>query len=212
LRFQNTGTDTAFNVVVRDTLSQHLDIESFQLGASSHPCRLVVSGQGRPVLNFHFDNILLPDSNVNEPMSHGQVTFTIRPKRNLPPGTRIENFADIYFDFNDPIRTNTTVNTLYLPTITPGILDTVIVTTGTASTSEIITKRNIQLKPNPASGHVDVVLPNHQVVSIVNAQGKVVLLSEVRAKQHRIDISSLKPGIYIVTAEGVRPERLVVKP
>jgi tRNA(Ile2) C34 agmatinyltransferase TiaS len=59
---------------------------------------------------------------------------------------------------------------------------------------------------------VDVVLPNHQVVSIVNAQGKVVLLSEVRAKQHRIDISSLKPGIYIVTAEGVRPERLVVKP
>jgi photosystem II stability/assembly factor-like uncharacterized protein len=212
LRFQNTGTDTAFNVVVRDTLSQHLDIESFQLGASSHPCRLVVSGQGRPVLNFHFDNILLPDSNANEPMSHGQVTFTIRPKRNLPPGTRIENFADIYFDFNDPIRTNTTVNTLYLPTITPGILDTVIVTTGTASTSEIITKRNIQLKPNPASGHVDVVLPNHQVVSIVNAQGKVVLLSEVRAKQHRIDISSLKPGIYIVTAEGVRPERLVVKP
>jgi hypothetical protein len=173
---------------------------------------LVVSGQGRPVLNFHFDNILLPDSNVNEPLSHGQVTFTIRPKNNLPLGTRIENFADIYFDFNDPIRTNTTLNTLYRPTLTPGILDSVFVTTDITTIGEKLSQGKLQLKPNPASGHVDVLLPTSASIHIVNAQGKVVLLSQVSAKQHRIDISSLKPGIYSVMAEGARPERLVVKP
>ena len=36
IRFQNTGTDTAFNVVIRDTLSADFDILSVQSGVSSH--------------------------------------------------------------------------------------------------------------------------------------------------------------------------------
>jgi hypothetical protein len=55
-----------------------------------------------------FDNILLPDSNVNEPESHGYVKFTIELKDSIPQDTKIENFAGIYFDFNDPVITNTT--------------------------------------------------------------------------------------------------------
>jgi hypothetical protein len=113
VRFQNTGTDVAYKVVVVDTLSEHLDVSTLQVGAVSHPYQVKVSGKGRPVLTFSFNNILLPDSNANEPKSHGYIQFSITPKANLPEKTQIENFADIFFDYNEPVRTNTTFNTLY---------------------------------------------------------------------------------------------------
>jgi len=113
IRFQNTGTDVAYKVVVADTLSTDLDVSTLQVGAVSHPYQVQVSGQGRPVLTFTFNNILLPDSNANEPKSHGYIQFSIRPKADLPEKTRIENLADIFFDYNEPVRTNVTFNTLY---------------------------------------------------------------------------------------------------
>ncbi len=113
IRFQNTGTDVAYKVVVADTLSADLDVSTLQLGSVSHPYAVKVSGKGRPVLTFTFNNIMLPDSNANEPKSHGYIQFSIRPKADLPEKTRIENFADIFFDYNEPVRTNTTFNTLY---------------------------------------------------------------------------------------------------
>ncbi|MBK6994738.1 MAG: DUF11 domain-containing protein [Lewinellaceae bacterium] len=67
IRFQNTGTDTAFTVVIRDTLSAFLDPISIRAGASSHAYTWSLSGQG--VIHFTFNNIMLPDSNVNEPAS-----------------------------------------------------------------------------------------------------------------------------------------------
>jgi hypothetical protein len=105
IRFQNTGTDTAFTVIIRDPLSEHLDITSVRPGASSHPYRYSIE-EGR-ILTFRFDNILLPDSTTNEPASHGFVKFKVRQTPDLPIGATIENKAGIYFDFNDPIITNT---------------------------------------------------------------------------------------------------------
>ncbi len=64
IRFQNTGTDTAFTVVIRDTLSSWLDVESFKVGISDHTFR--TDFEGSNILKFTFDHILLPDSNVNE--------------------------------------------------------------------------------------------------------------------------------------------------
>ena len=72
-----------------------------------------MSGKNRPVLTFTFDNILLPDSTSNEPGSHGFVQFSVQPKAGLVPKTRIDNFSDIYFDYNEPVRTNSTVNRIY---------------------------------------------------------------------------------------------------
>jgi hypothetical protein len=67
IRFQNTGNDTAFTVVLRDDLSPFLDITTLRPGASSHPYTLdIVSGR---TLKFTFDNILLPDSTTNEAAS-----------------------------------------------------------------------------------------------------------------------------------------------
>lgn len=113
IRFQNTGTDVAYRIVVVDTLSEHLDLSTLQLGATSHPSRVEVSGKGRPVLIWTFDNIMLPDSTADEPGSHGYIQFSIKPKAGLPEKTLVENFADIFFDFNSPIRTNVTQNRIY---------------------------------------------------------------------------------------------------
>ena len=115
IRFQNTGTDTAFKVVIVDTLSQWLDPASVELGASSHPFSFEMSGSRDDrgvVLKFIFDNIMLPDSNINEAASHGFVKFHIRQLPDNAIGTRIENEAAIYFDFNEPIITNTAWHTI----------------------------------------------------------------------------------------------------
>jgi uncharacterized repeat protein (TIGR01451 family) len=119
LRFQNTGTDTAFNIVLRDQLSDQLDWSTFRPGSSSHPYEATLHDDG--LLEFHFRDILLPDSIINEPGSHGFVQFEIASRANLEEGATIENTAGIYFDFNPPIITNT-VNSMMvemLPNFTP---------------------------------------------------------------------------------------------
>ncbi len=106
VRFQNTGTDTAFTVVIRDTLDIDLDIFSVQSGVASHAYTFQMHGPR--VLEWTFNNILLPDSTTNEPASNGFVTFTVEQVQDLPDGTEINNTVGIYFDFNEPIITNTT--------------------------------------------------------------------------------------------------------
>lgn len=110
IRFQNTGTDIAFNVLIRDTLSTLLDITKIQLGASSHPYRIELVKENE--LLVYFDQIMLPDSNTNEPASHGFIKFRIPQLANNALGSIIENKAAIYFDFNDPVITQTSFHTI----------------------------------------------------------------------------------------------------
>jgi uncharacterized repeat protein (TIGR01451 family) len=104
IRFQNTGNDTAFNIIVRDTLDSKLDWNSFNLIASSHPYVLQINSNNR--LAFSFNNIKLVDSVHNEPASHGFIAYRIKPKNNLLVGDTIKNSASIYFDYNLPVKTN----------------------------------------------------------------------------------------------------------
>lgn len=110
IRFQNTGTDTAFNIVVLDTLSVHLDASTVRPGASSHPYEFEITDEG--IISFMFDNIMLPDSNINEPASHGFVIFKINQTADNVDDTEIYNDAAIYFDFNEPVITNETKHTI----------------------------------------------------------------------------------------------------
>lgn len=110
IRFQNTGTDTAFTVRIVDTLSSWLDPATVRPGASSHDYQFNLTGPG--IVEFLFENILLPDSNVNEPASNGFVKFSILPRTDAPLESVIENDAAIYFDFNEPVVTNTTFHRL----------------------------------------------------------------------------------------------------
>ena len=105
IRFQNTGTDTAFTVVVRDTLPAALNAASVRPGPSSHAYTFESVNN---VLTFKFNNILLVDSFTNEPASNGFVSFKIKQQADNPYGTLIENRAAIFFDFNPPVITNRT--------------------------------------------------------------------------------------------------------
>ena len=119
IRFQNTGNDTAFTVVIRDTLDKNLDVSSLNILASSHQPSLRAEISDGQFMAFTFNDIMLPDSSVNFEGSQGYVTYTIQPKEGLDENTIIENTASIFFDFNPPIVTNTTQNTMVscLPTI-----------------------------------------------------------------------------------------------
>ena len=92
-----------------DTLDANLDVSSFELLAYSVQPVVQIIGN---VARFNFPNINLPDSNSNEPGSHGFVQFRIKLKNGLQLHTAISNTSYIYFDFNSPVQTNTVVDTL----------------------------------------------------------------------------------------------------
>ena len=102
--FQNTGTDTAYRVLLRDVLPAGFDLNSFRPGISSHPCTWEIRGN---LLEVLFSPIALPDSNVNEPGSRGFFSFELDQMPDLLDGTTFFNTASIIFDFNPEIVTNT---------------------------------------------------------------------------------------------------------
>lgn len=112
IRFQNMGNAPAEFVTITDQLDTDLDVSSFTFVAASHPQAFeIVNG----VLSITFNNIQLPPEEVDEPGSHGYFTYRINLNDNLPRGTVVNNSASIVFDYNLPIETNTTINTLLDP-------------------------------------------------------------------------------------------------
>lgn len=107
IRFQNTGTASAINIFIRDTIDSQLDLGSLRMLGTSHlPYTMSVNGNGN--IEWRFPDIHLPDSNSNEPASHGFVLYEIKIKPGFTQGNSILNTAHIYFDFNAPVVTNTT--------------------------------------------------------------------------------------------------------
>jgi uncharacterized repeat protein (TIGR01451 family) len=104
VRFQNTGTDTAFNIVVRDTIESRLDWNSFRMISASHGYSLHVADGNK--FEWEFNNVNLPNSSINEPLSHGYIAYQIKPKSSVSPGDTIHNSASIYFDYNQPVNTD----------------------------------------------------------------------------------------------------------
>ncbi|HRH65214.1 MAG TPA: T9SS type A sorting domain-containing protein [Bacteroidia bacterium] len=110
INFQNTGNDTAFIVIIYDTLDANLDPATLEIMSSSDPVDFQIDGNG--AMQFTFYNILLPDSNVDEPGSNGFVMYRVRPRPGLTDPTVITNTAHIVFDMNAAVVTNTTMNTM----------------------------------------------------------------------------------------------------
>lgn len=202
IRFQNTGTDTAFNIYIQDSISSYLKLTSLQTLASSHPYQVQME-EGN-LIKWTFDNILLPDSNTNESASHGFVKYKINLKPNLPLGTRIENQAAIYFDFNSPIITNRTVNTLVEPILS------------------ITSSKNpfpIKIYPQPADESVHIELKQslkNGSIQIFDLQGRQLLsLDELSGRQFSIPVNSLQQGLYLMSIldndEMVVLKKLLIK-
>lgn len=181
IRFQNTGNDTAFNVLVTDTLEATLDPATLRVGASSHPVDWDL-GYGN-VLRFHFDDILLPDSNVNEAASHGHVTFRIVPRTPLLPGSELNNTANIFFDFNPPIITPTSTLITEFSTVVEG-------------TSP---DRPFTIRPNPARDRIWIASKaGISSVRICAMDGRVVRSVPAWTDTLELDLEGLNAGQYLV--------------
>ncbi len=103
IRFQNTGSDTAFFVTVKDTLDTKLNLSTVEVLAASHHYDFKLE---KNVATWNFQFIKLTDTVTNEPASHGYILFRVKPKAGLVLGDVFSNKAAIYFDFNLPVITN----------------------------------------------------------------------------------------------------------
>jgi hypothetical protein len=193
VRFQNTGTDTAFFAVVRDELSLLLDMNTLEVISSSHPFTMRLTGPTS--VEWDFGTILLPDSNTNEPLSHGYIQYRIKPLPTLTLGQHINTHANIYFDFNPPVMTNITDTEV-------GVL--------TAIASQV-KQQPLRVWPNPSTGRFMLQLPEKgrgtMEIRLVNALGEVVH-HESRAaytgSRQELNFQNVAAGMYLlqVTQNG----------
>lgn len=186
IRFQNTGTDTAFTVVLRDTLPAELDLATLKLEGATHDHRVHIDSQR--VLTYVFENIQLPDSSVNLAASQGAVRFSIDHVADAPLGTVLRNEAAIYFDFNDPIITEPSVHTLSdegLPVSLRGPGDAA----------------PVRAYPNPTTDHLRIDLPADAelLVRLTDFQGRQV--AEFRGS-NEVELSGLPPAPYVLTVRS----------
>jgi hypothetical protein len=111
IRFENTGTANALNVVVKDVIDEaKFDVNSLVPLSGSHPFQTRIKPGN--IVEFFFENINLP---FDDESNDGYVVFKIRTSADLTQGDVFSNFASIYFDYNAPILTeafNTEITSL----------------------------------------------------------------------------------------------------
>jgi uncharacterized repeat protein (TIGR01451 family) len=201
ITFQNTGTATAFNIVVTDTLSKLLDPSTIHPDAANASYTYSISSQG--VVTWTFANIMLADSGTNEAASHGFIRFTVRQKPGNVGGQIIQSRASIVFDYNKPVMTNATVNPILLIT---GITAPA---KGSASASRVF--------PNPFNGSATIEvsseniapgtvtqciiydMPGKQVASFPIAPGVTSDPGQPYTAAQIFDLSNLPKGMYFYT-------------
>ncbi|MBP6825412.1 MAG: DUF11 domain-containing protein [Saprospiraceae bacterium] len=192
IRFQNTGTAPAYNIVIRDTLPVWLAPASVRPGAASHPYTWALSGQG--VISFNFNNIQLPDSNTNLAASQGFVSFRVGQQTDVPLGTKIYNSAAIYFDFNEPVITNQTLHTVGIDYLT-----------GTSAPPAPATGHEVLVSPNPVPESTVFRLKHgnfqqHRLL-VTDALGRKMREAKLDGKEYVFQRRSLPPGTYFYRVE-----------
>lgn len=183
IRFENTGTFDAKNVVISDYLNpEKFDIQSLEIVSSSHPfyARIV----DKDYCEFIFENINLSYlDNFND----GYISFKIKVKSNLVVNQEIPNKAEIYFDYNFPVLTNE---------YKVRLLDI----TQTDPESKIL--NNIYLYPNPSYNALSIYLGNYlqelSICSIFNIEGEELVKTKIQKGNNKINIENLPTGIYFL--------------
>ena len=182
IHFQNTGTAAARNITITDEIDADLDINSIHILGATHNANMFRDGK---IIKFRFENINLPDSGTNYKGSMGSVTYAIKQKKDLSPGTEMSNTAAIYFDYNDPIITNTTLNTIYIPTI----IENVTLGNDVAS-----------VYPNPANNSLTVKMDFTKTFTIrlIDMLGRITLSQGTTEGALNINTSFIPEGLYII--------------
>ena len=209
VHFQNIGTWQAENVVVIDTLDDNLNWTSLRPVYMSAPCKVTQQQLGaHKVATFTFDNINLPTEAANPMGSNGMFTYTIHLKHGLPVNTQFRAHASIYFDYNAPVMTNTTLNTLqsaasYVNNITTGNYN------------------SFTIYPNPANQSFNAIINTDNAgpanMNISDISGKVLINKtislQIGTQTITTDVNQLAPGMYFVTfnQQGkVQTQKLVI--
>lgn len=189
VHFQNEGTYYARKVEVEVKLDPNLNWRSLKPVYNSHPVQVSINEKGK--ILFTFDNINLYPKSFSEALSNGFFTFTVKTNRNLAELTKIRNSADIYFDFNTPISTNTTLNTI------EKLL---------SSNDPTLSPISFEINPNPNSGAFTLAMQSRQntmaTIQIIDLMGKINYSTAVQLVNGKQTIpvhsSRLTNGIYFV--------------
>lgn len=188
INFENTGTAAAERIVVKDIIdTTKFDISTLQVLNTSHPVATKMTGNK---VEFMFDNINLA------PAAHGNVVFKIKTKSNLSIGTTVSNKAEIYFDYNFPVETNTATSTFQLLNTTAFEVD-----------------NSVTIYPNPARDTIAVNADSAiKTIQLFDVQGRIMHSSLVDDTKSNLDITSYSRGIYFVkatTAKGTKIQKII---
>lgn len=178
IRFENTGTANAQNIVVKDVIdTSKFDINTLQALTGSHSFVTRITNPN--TVEFIFENIQLPFDNAT---NDGYVAFKIKTKATLTLGQSFNNTANIYFDYNFPIVTNTYTTTVQ------NIL----------GTSEINKDQSeISIYPNPVKDILFIKSKEKIVkVEIFDSAGRI--LKSLSLNGDSINVSELSKGNYII--------------
>lgn len=193
VRFQNTGTASAINVKVAHLLDPKLDWTTFQLESLSHDGRVTI--KNRNLVEFAFNDIDLPDSTSDEVHSHGFATFKIKPKTStLVVGDVVNATANIYFDNNPPVTTNTS-STEYVSQLGADSFD----------------YGSFMVYPNPAKDQL-VISAKEEILEV---EVYTILGSKILEEKNKstINVSDLKSGVYLlsITTESGKCTKKFIK-
>ncbi len=192
IRFENTGTAEAINIRVEDVLDNQLDASSVKMIRASHNYTLDRIGTH---LTWRFDGINLPPSVAGDDITgHGYVVFQVKPKAGYALGDVIPNSANIYFDFNPAIVTNT-CTTEFVPFL--GV--------------DAFENGSLDYYPNPTSGLMTFSMKNASInqIEITDILGKTLLVKAVQSAHATVDLSSLKSGVYFAKLSSGAQEKTV---
>ncbi len=193
IRFQNSGTAPAENIVVKDIIdTEKYEISSLELVSSSHPHQTRISGNK---VEFIFEGINLPTESEDEPASHGYVAFKIKTKENLVLGNEVSNIADIYFDYNFPITTAPATTTVAL--------------LGKNNFED----KTVSVYPNPVQNKLQIsAKDNIHSVQLFDLQGRLIRTATTNNVNVTFDMSGHATGVYFVkihTGKGVKTEKII---
>jgi hypothetical protein len=176
IRFENTGTANAINVVVRDIIdTAKFDISTLIPQSGSHPytTRIINTNQ----VEFIFQNINLPFDDAN---NDGYIAFKIKVKPTLVVGDTFSNSANIYFDYNFPIVTNNYVTTIQ-----------------TLGLNETTAENKLSVYPNPVRDIIHFKSQENILkVEVYDISGRI--LSSNTVHDNKLNLGSLGTGNYIL--------------
>ena len=198
ISFQNLGTDTISRIVIRDTLSSHLDIGKIIPGSSSHPYDYEVYNNG--ILKITFNEIQLqPSGSTEEALTRGFVKFRIAQEPNNPVGTTIENSATVFFDYHEPVQTKIVRHEVGCEDFFDFDIEESCIITSTYN-PDLPEGIKIKVYPNPffekATIEVDGNVTGVKEFTVYDVQGRLVKRSYFERSQFEFYRNDLPAGLY----------------